>query len=94
MKKLLLMAVTAIACGIFVSAPSAYAEDKSGESIINHNKIIGEIEVNKKFKFLFIDRVSVAAGKTVLTNVFGNEFDPVSIKRGWYGKLTFKIDLD
>jgi len=64
-------------------------------SIINHNTINGEIEINKKIGFLpLINRVSITAGKTILANVFGNEFDPVDMDKGWYGTLAFKIDLD
>ena len=75
---------------MFVVTP-AFA---GGNDIINHNKISAEWEVNKKFKFLFIDRVSVTAGKDILVNSFGDDFDGVDSDKGWYGTFAFKTDLD
>ena len=90
MKKSIVLALVLIAALICVPA---FAEDVN--SIINHNTVNGEIEINKKISFIpFVDRVSITAGKVVLANVFGDEFDPVDGDKGWYGILTFKIDLD
>ncbi len=91
MKKLLLIAVAVM----FLVGGTAPVFAEEGNSIINHNTVNGEIEINKKITFLpFVDRVSITAGKVILANVFGNEFDPVDGDKGWYGVLTFKIDLD
>jgi len=92
MKKLIIIAVAAMLV-MSMGVMPVMADDT--KSIITHNTVNGEIEINKKITFLpFVDRISITAGKVILANVFGDEFDPVDGDKGWYGILTFKIDLD